>query len=142
MVRRQLIQGLPMLLGAIAVGNSLSLANAAARSGPDTALIDAAQDCVKNGEICAAHCVTMLEQGDRALAECQRRVNETVAVCQALASLAAQESPVTKQLAGLVLEVCRSCEQECRKHEKKHAVCKECAEACVACARECKRAMT
>jgi Cys-rich four helix bundle protein (predicted Tat secretion target) len=144
MFRRQVIQGLPALLGALAVSNSLTLTDAAAavRGGLDQALIDATLDCMKRGEICAAHCVTMLELGDRTLADCQRRVSETVVVCRALASLAAQESSATKQMARVVLEVCGNCERECRKFAKQHALCKECADACAACARECKRVIT
>ena len=95
----------------------------------DEKLIDAAVECAKRGEICSAHCTTLLEQGDRSLAECQRRVDETVAVCQTLASLAAQGSPLMPRMAALVVDACNACEKECLEH-KEHAVCKACADAC------------
>jgi hypothetical protein len=41
--------------------------------------------------------------------------------------------------APVALDVCRSCEKECRKHEKEHEQCKNCAEACGACLKECLR---
>lgn len=143
MFRRQFIRDVPALVGTLAVTGGFAIAEAASApsAGTDEALLNAALECVKRGELCSAHCVMLLGQGDKTLAECQRRVRETVAVCGALASLAAQGSAVTGKLAAVALEVCRSCEQECRKHEKQHAICKDCAEACVACARECKRAM-
>lgn len=34
---------------------------------------------------------------------------------------------------------CKDCEDECRKHEKKHMTCKECADACAKCLAECKK---
>lgn len=139
MHRRHLIQGLPALVGLLAATHQVASAAAAPSTGSDAALADAALKCLKFAEICSAHCIEMLEQGDRTLAECRRRVDETAAICEALASLAIQGSPVTRKLAVLAVDVCRSCEQECRKHEKQHAICKDCADSCVACARECKR---
>lgn len=136
--RDMMVQGSVSLL-ALACASAIE----AAQTPPapaDVPLIDAALDCAKAGEICSAHCTTLLEQGDRSIAECQRRVEETVAVCQALASLAAQGSPLMPRMAAVVFDACNACEKECLKH-KEHAVCKACADACVACARECKRVM-
>lgn len=136
--RHLMLQGSASLL-ALACGSALGAAQP--HSAPaDVPLIDAAVDCAKAGEICSAHCTTLLEQGDRSIAECQRRVEETVAVCQALASLAAQGSPLVPRMAAVVVDACNACEKECLKH-KEHAVCKACADSCIACARECKRVM-
>lgn len=90
MNRRDVVfQGSASLV-ALASASRLQAASVQQPTTSDGALIDAALDCAKAGEICSAHCTTLLEQGNRAIAECQRRVNETVSVCQALASLAAQ----------------------------------------------------
>ena len=73
--RHVVVQGSALLV-ALASGSSVQAA-AQQRSLPgDTALIDSALDCVKTGEICSAHCTTMLRAGNRALAECQRRMRK------------------------------------------------------------------
>lgn len=51
-------------------------------------------------------------------------------VCQALARLAHLESPHVQTLAPACRTICDACEEECRKHEKMHAVCRQCADAC------------
>jgi len=101
------------------------------------AVIEAAGACVARGEECLAHCLVLLSTGDKTLAACAQSVSETVAGCGALQKLAAQDSTFGKRMAGLVREMCKACEDECRKHEDKHAECKACAEACVDCARAC-----
>lgn len=99
-------------------------------------LLDSANHCVKTGELCQAHCFDRLAEGDKALAACARSVSALIAVCGALATLAAQNSPLLPHLASVAKEQCNACEEECRKHEK-HPPCKACAEACADCAKEC-----
>ena len=140
MNRRHVLLHGSALLVALTSGSNIEAASQQRSAANGEALIDSALQCVKTGEICSAHCTTMLEQGDRAMAECQRRVDETVAVCEALASLAARGSPLVPRMAAIVHDACNACEKECLKH-KEHAVCSACADACVACARECKRVM-
>ena len=110
------------------------------------ALITATSDCVHVGQICAAHCIVIMGQtaaltgkGDKEMAACAKGVAQMLATCQALLSLAAQNSKYVPKMAALALAACEDCEKECRKHEKEHKECKDCAEACVACARECKK---
>lgn len=103
------------------------------------AVLDAAADCVKTGELCLDHCHDLLAQGDKSLGECAKSVSELLAVCSTLRSLAAQDSKYLRRYAAFAMDVCKSCEEECRKHEKKHVQCRDCAESCAACARECKK---
>lgn len=100
-------------------------------------LIQAASDCAQKGDQCLAHCLTLLGEGDKAMAACARSVNETIALCRALETLAGQGSKYTAHLAKVALDACKECEKECRKHEKKHAECKACADACAACIKAC-----
>lgn len=103
------------------------------------ALVDSASDCVKTGEACINHCLDLLAQGDKEMAACAKSVNEMLAVCAALQRLATTDSKFLKKYAVLAGEVCEACEKECRKHEKKHAECKACADSCAVCLKECKK---
>jgi Cys-rich four helix bundle protein (predicted Tat secretion target) len=107
-------------------------------AGKYAAVSGTARVCVEKGEICAAHCIELLAEGDKAMAACARSVSDMLAVCRGLASLAARESRYVPAYAKLAAEVCKACEDECRKHEDKHVQCKDCAESCAACAKECK----
>ena len=55
-------------------------------------VIAAAQECVKNAEICNAHCITQLAQGSKMMAECQLAVQNTLAVCRSMITVAAVDS--------------------------------------------------
>ncbi len=103
------------------------------------ALIAAAYDCIKSGQLCLAHCLDSFTTGDTALAGCAKSVDQMLAVCGALAKLAAAGSPHVAAAAKLALAVCKDCEKECRKHADQHATCKACAEGCKACAAECEK---
>lgn len=104
---------------------------------PLQGLLTATADCVVKAQSCLAHCLVLLGDGDKVMAECAKTVNQTIAMCSALQALAAQQSKLVPAMAKLTLEACQICEKECRKHEK-HAECKACAESCAACAKECK----
>ena len=66
-----------------------------------------------------------------------RSVSALTAVCDALAVLAVQNSPLLPRYAAVAKDVCKACEDEWLKHAEKHAPCKACADACADCAREC-----
>ena len=104
---------------------------------PMQSLLAATSDCVVKAQTCLAHCLILMGEGDKAMADCAKAVNQTLAMCSALQALSAQESKLVPAMAKLTLEACQFCEKECRKHEK-HAPCKACAESCVSCAKECK----
>lgn len=99
----------------------------------------AAGNCVQAGEVCLAHCLVLLGEGDKTMAGCAKAVNDMLALCAALQKLANQGSAATPRLAKLAGDLCADCEKECRKHEKEHAECKACADACAACGKECQK---
>lgn len=139
MERRDMLIGVAALAAAGAAGAAEDHSHHHHRASGNRAVLDAAADCVKTGELCLDHCHDLLAQGDKTLGECAKSVNELVAVCSTLRSLAAQDSRHFRRYAGLAMDVCKSCEEECRKHEKKHVQCRDCAESCAACARECRK---
>jgi Cys-rich four helix bundle protein (predicted Tat secretion target) len=108
-------------------------------SNPYAALIASSNDCLKTGEVCLAHCLILLGQGDKEMASCGQSVTGLLAICNTLGKLAGQNSKHTVALAKVAADVCAECEKECRKHEKKHEECKACADACAACLKECKK---
>ena len=61
-----------------------------------------------------------------------------LAICSAMVKLSIQESSYLPTLAKLAGTACSDCEKQCRKHEKKHAECKACADSCAACLKQCK----
>jgi Cys-rich four helix bundle protein (predicted Tat secretion target) len=103
------------------------------------ALLTAAADCTRTGQVCIDHCLQLFAQGDNATAACARSVSQVVPACQALEQLAALNSKYLGRYARLVMDMCKDCEDECRKHEKEHSACKDCADACAACAKECQK---
>ena len=109
--------------------------------GGEHALIRAAADCQVAGEICEAHCQTMLATGDTSLAECSAAVREMLAGCSALTKLAVSGSKRLPQMAKLCNSMLEDCKAECDKH-KEHDECKACADACEGCIAECKKVMS
>ena len=121
-----------LLLGAAAVAIA-SRAKAAPKDKPaegGNALLDATVDCQKKAELCLTHCLAMFAAGDTSMAACAAAVRETLATSRALETLAAANSKHQKDLAKVCAEVCKDCEAECRKHQAKMTVCRDCADAC------------
>lgn len=143
-MQRRTIVGILGTAG-VALGSDVALADHTdehheqhAHRAAGSALAAAARDCVATADACLAHCVERLGAGDRDLEGCARTVIDVRAVCEALATLAAQNSPLLPKYAAVAHEACKACETECRRHDK-HQPCKECAEACARCATECAR---
>lgn len=101
-------------------------------------LLESATHCVMAGEICLDHCHDLLSEGDKAMGACAKSVNQLLAICGALRSVAAQDGTALKAMAKVAMDVCKECEDECRKHEKKHKECKDCGDACADCYKACK----
>ncbi|MBI5890407.1 MAG: four-helix bundle copper-binding protein [Nitrosomonadales bacterium] len=101
-------------------------------------LIAAASDCVLKANICLQHCLVLLGQGDTEMAACSRSSCQVAAVCSALQQLASADSRHLPKLARAAMDICRECEEECKKTEK-HPECKACKEACAVCYAECKK---
>jgi len=144
MDRRDMLAGTGAILAAAAAQGALAQGQdhshhqhhaAARRQG----LIDSSAECVSKGEVCLDHCFDALEQGEKEMADCARAVNQLVAVCGALRALAAQDGSHLTKLAKVAMDVCKECEEQCRKHEKKHVECKDCGDACATCYKECKK---
>lgn len=112
-----------------------------ASTGKYAALIHEALHCIETGNACAAHCISDMRSGSTELLQCLVRVQELVTACEALSTLAAYESDHVKTYARATIEVCDTCEAECRKFEDKHTECKVCADACVACRTECEKVL-
>jgi Cys-rich four helix bundle protein (predicted Tat secretion target) len=111
-------------------------------SGKYSGLAGAAADCATKADFCTAHCQDAIAAGDSTYTSCLKSSAEVATVCNALRSLAAQNAQITPRMASVALQSCKTCETECRKHEKTDEVCKACAEACAACAKECQKAQT
>jgi len=105
----------------------------------DTALFDAAQGCLAKGRACIAHCIALLGAGDTSMAGCAKAVHDMHAVMEGLAAAAASGSKHLPALAKVAMEFCKDCEAECKKHADKHAVCKECMEACTKTVAACQK---
>ncbi|GAB5606175.1 four-helix bundle copper-binding protein [Sideroxyarcus sp. TK5] len=101
-------------------------------------LIAAAADCVSKANICLQHCIVLLGQGDKSMANCAQSSSQVIAMCGALQQMAAADSKYLPQLAKVCMDVCKVCEEECKKTEK-HPECKACKESCAACYAECKK---
>ena len=150
MERRELLAGMGALAATLASANAMAQAAKGGKAAPAAGhhhhhgsakaelLMDAVANCINKGEVCVSHCIMLMGDGDKSVAGCARTVSETLALCESLRKLAAQGSPRAVEVAKIAMASCLDCEKECRKHEQKHAECRDCAKACAECARECK----
>ena len=145
MNRRQFIGG----TAAISLAAATTLANAhghgshshAANSTDNAyeAARKAAGHCVAAGQVCLAHCITLLSKGDTSMKDCAAAANQMLALCGAMQNLAAQNSRLTPSLAKVCIEACKQCAAACKEHAGHHAECKACYESCLACIKECEK---
>lgn len=106
---------------------------------PYAALATATADCVQKGQACLSHCLVLLGEGDKDMADCSKSVNQMLAICGALQQLANQNAKQTTRLASIAMDACQQCEEACKKHADKHEECKACGESCATCYKECKK---
>ncbi|MCF7822044.1 MAG: Csp1 family four helix bundle copper storage protein [Mariprofundaceae bacterium] len=143
--RRSVLIGAGML-GAGALASAATVSSAFAgdhkhshkTGGKHARMVALLHECIRTGDVCIQHCLMEFKAGDTAMADCAKIVLETGAFCTAHARMATLESTRMKEMCELSIKMCSDCEKECRKHEKKHASCKDCADACAACIKECK----
>lgn len=102
-------------------------------------LVGKVNECVAKGQACLSHCMETFLQGDTTMAECAVAVQEMLAVCGAMAQVAANDSKNLKAVSQACIAVCETCETICREHEKHQVECKECADACAALIREARK---
>ena len=105
----------------------------------NAAVIDAASNCVKAGEICLEHCPRLLRTGDVSMTGCSTSVRTMLVLCRASGELAIQDAPYLKHVAATCAKACRQCETACREHAAHHEPCRRCMEACQRCAVACER---
>lgn len=99
----------------------------------DSALAGVAGDTANIGKKCLTHCIDQLSSGNKSMTDCAHSVRDMITACTALSGFAAANS---KHLAGYLpvcKKICEECREECLKHAKHHAICKECADACDRC---------
>jgi Cys-rich four helix bundle protein (predicted Tat secretion target) len=87
-------------------------------------------DCVEKGDACLQHCIASLSTGDTMMAECAAAVNQMLAVCRGMGTLAVSNSKHLKAAAQLCVDVCTDCAAACEPHVGHHDTCKACHEAC------------
>ena len=65
-------------------------------------LVETASDCIKAGEACTAHCLSLFASGDTTVAACAKSVDEMLSICGAVQKLAsAGSSHLPEMQAGL-----------------------------------------
>ena len=143
--RREFLAGSALLTLAATPG----IAGAAAgqgehqhHGGQHAELIQEALHCIGTGNACGAHCIMDLRTGNTELLECLVRVQELVAACEALVKFASYDSDHLKTYARATIEVCDTCEAECRPFADKHQECADCADACVSCREACEKVLS
>lgn len=135
--RRSMV-GLSLAVGAGAVGLATGSVDASAKmheeghthTPKDMSMVDVATKCIATGEKCNAHGLDVLSTGDTSLADCNRAVSVMLAVCHAVARMAALESKRLPDIVKVALHTCDDCRIECEKHADNHPECKACGEAC------------
>lgn len=145
MNRRELLLGVSAMATAAIAGKAFAAEHEHAgkemahehSSAHNDKLIAAAADCVLKANLCLQHCIVAMGKGEKDLAACAKSSSQVAAICTALQQLASADSKQLPQLAKVAMEICKDCEEECKKTEK-HPECKACKEACAACYKECK----
>jgi len=87
---------------------------------------------------CAAycnHCADASLSEDPILVACVQKAHACATVCTATASLLAMQYSDTRGMIEYCIKLCKSCTQECEKHDHSH--CTKCAKACRACTDAC-----
>jgi len=105
------------------------------------ALVEAANGCISTGRACLSHCMETFLAKDTMMAACALAVEQMLAVCPALATLAASDSKHLPVMAQACIAVCEDCERECRVHQEHQAECRNCADACAALIKEAKKVL-
>ena len=96
-----------------------------------------AAHCNHVAQMCAGHCIALINEGQKAMVECLQTSLEAQAMATALSQLAALRSPLAKTQASACIEAIDRCMKTCEPHVSHHAECKECYEACKSCKDTC-----
>lgn len=100
--------------------------------------IEACHACAVACNHCASSCLQ--EQDVTPMARCIALDLDCAEICTLAASLMSRGSDQSQAVCALCADACQACADECRKHPMDH--CRQCAEACTRCADECRRMVT
>jgi Cys-rich four helix bundle protein (predicted Tat secretion target) len=103
------------------------------------AVIKATHECIQTGEACISHCIALMGAGDTSMKDCLNAAQNMLATCTSMSKVAASgtDAKLIKKLAAVCAMACRTCEEACKKHSDKHAMCKKCQDSCAKCAKAC-----
>ena len=135
--RRTLLQGAALLATGLAASRGMAAEHDHAAMTGHMALIEAALHCKRDGLACMQHLQALLVAGDTSLANCLAGVNDMLAICEPLITMASNHSTNLPALAAVAAAISEECEAVCRTHAAEHAQCATLADSCAACAREC-----
>ena len=143
--RRDLLKGAVAASAALAAGSSTSAFAGKQdhshmnHANPNVGIIDAAQSCMKNGQLCLDHCIDLFKMGDNSVANCADKVTEMLAMCTALSQMASYQSKHLAKFAKVCAAVCKDCKKACDEHADKHQACKDCSDSCKECIKACEK---
>lgn len=94
--------------------------------------------CMTACETCATLCLQ--EDDVKKMARCIMIDRDCADICIVTARFVARNSEHAKHVMKECIEICRICENECRKHDMDH--CQQCADICRECADACEEWMS
>lgn len=97
-----------------------------------------AAHCTHVAQMCAGHCISLINQGQKNMLDCLQSTLEVKAMTAALSELAGLRSSLALPQAKACIEACEKCMKTCEPHVNHHAECKECFDACKSCMETCK----
>jgi Cys-rich four helix bundle protein (predicted Tat secretion target) len=120
--------------------NSPALASATNGSAPNpyANCITTSKNCLALAEICLTKMMPMLMKGEESCFECAIATRQMLPICEALLSLSAQKSPLTKDIARLSIKSCTECAAACKPHVDNIPECQDCYLSCIECIKSCK----
>jgi Cys-rich four helix bundle protein (predicted Tat secretion target) len=136
--RRTLLQGAALLATGFAASRSMAAEHDHSAMTGHMALVEAALHCKRDGLACMQHLQALLVMGDTSLANCLAGVNDMLAICEPLITMASNHSTNLPALAAVAATISEECEAVCRMHAAEHAQCATLADSCAECARECR----
>lgn len=98
----------------------------------------AAAHCNHVAQMCAGHCIELVNNGQKAMIDCLQSALEVQAMSAALSQLAGLRSSLAGAQAKACIQSCEKCMKACEPHVGHHELCKECFEACKSCLEVCK----
>ena len=103
-------------------------------------------DAVRHAMYCAAitsSCADACSAEEGDMRACIRKCSDASDICTALSRVAARRTAgnvaVIETLLEACITACRSCEEECARHDNPH--CRRCAKMCRECREDCEKAL-